>query len=220
MLRQVFNLPLHFTKNKGLRIMKHFPAQIHTTSCMSLMEKVVKGKKKFIKQVMSEKESQDIEDNDTEEELSAVNDFSFPGHEEYGFSIPTMQTHETLVNDIKYRDLPIVHIQSTKNNTIMTCLDGDHQPGVHGLINSCGREGFRSAKKSTTVAAQATGMSLGAKMIRKGYKDIRVRVRGTGAGRFPSIKGLEMSGLNIMSITDATYYGTMGYKKPRKQRRV
>lgn len=203
---------------QNLHDLSIFSRQLHVTPSVSLMEKVIKGKKKFIKQVMTEKESQTTEE-DTKEHMTGET-ISLPGYRDYGFVIPNIKTHEAVINGMKYRDLPVVHIQSTKNNTIMTCLDGEHQPAVPGLVNSCGKEGFRNAKKSTTVAAQATGMSLGAKMIRKGYTDIRVRVRGTGAGRFPSIKGLEMSGLNIVSITDATYYGTMDYKKPRKQRRV
>ena len=44
-------------------------------------------------------------------------------HDSCGFTIPTEETSSMLVNGVRYDELPIVHIQSTKNNTIMTVTD-------------------------------------------------------------------------------------------------
>lgn len=37
-----------------------------------------------------------------------------------GITIPTLETHAMLIDGIPYNELPIVHIQSTPNNTIVT----------------------------------------------------------------------------------------------------
>lgn len=51
------------------------------------------------------------------------------------------------------------------------------------MTGSCGCEGFKNTRKSTSVAAQATGTSFGIKAIKKGYKLVRTVVKGFGAGR-------------------------------------
>lgn len=48
---------------------------------------------------------------------------------------------------------------------------------------------------------------------------VRVVVRGLGPGRASSIKGLEMGGLTVVSITDATRVSD-NPPRPRKARRV
>lgn len=48
---------------------------------------------------------------------------------------------------------------------------------------------------------------------------MRVVIRGLGAARMTSIKGLEMAGLTVVSITDATPISNQ-YPRPRKVRRV
>ena len=40
-----------------------------------------------------------------------------------GFTIPTEETASMLVNGVRYDQLPVIHIQSTKNNTIIIVTD-------------------------------------------------------------------------------------------------
>jgi len=54
------------------------------------------------------------------------------------------------------------------------------------MTRSCGIEGFKNTRKGTNIAAQATAISLTTKMIADGYKNVRVRVGGLGAGRIVS----------------------------------
>lgn len=55
--------------------------------------------------------------------------------------------------------------------------------------------------------------------MQKGVHTVRVVVRGLGAGRLAAIKGLEMGGLTVVSITDATRISNQ-HPRPRKVRRV
>lgn len=55
--------------------------------------------------------------------------------------------------------------------------------------------------------------------MQRGMQTVRVVVRGLGPGRTSAIKGLQMGGLNIVSITDATRVSD-NPPRPRKARRV
>lgn len=55
--------------------------------------------------------------------------------------------------------------------------------------------------------------------LQKGIHTVRVMVRGLGPGRTSSIKGLQMAGLNIVSVTDATPVSD-NPPRPRKARRL
>lgn len=55
--------------------------------------------------------------------------------------------------------------------------------------------------------------------LERGYKTVRVTVRGLGPGRMSAIKGLQMGGLNIVSITDTTPVSWYP-PRPRKQKKL
>ncbi|CAH2274278.1 28S ribosomal S11, mitochondrial [Pelobates cultripes] len=115
-----------------------------------------------------------------------------------------------------FEELPIVHVKATYNNTHVQVTSFDNQSLVR---TSCGTEGFRNAKKSSTVAAQTAGISAAAKAITKGVSHVRVIVKGLGPGRLSAIKGLTMGGLEVISITDNTPIPHNGCR-PRKARRM
>uniref|UniRef100_A0A1I8QBU2 Ribosomal protein S11 n=1 Tax=Stomoxys calcitrans TaxID=35570 RepID=A0A1I8QBU2_STOCA len=106
-----------------------------------------------------------------------------------------------LFNGLPFSDIPIANIRVSPNNTIIVFTDSK---GVPRLTHSCGVEGFKNARKGTNIAAQATAITVGSKALELGWKTIRVKVKGLGPGRMSAIKGLQMSGLNIISITDNT----------------
>jgi small subunit ribosomal protein S11 len=87
------------------------------------------------------------------------------------------------------------------------------------MIRSCGIEGFKNTRKGTNIAAQATAITFCGKVVDRGVKAARVVVRGLGPGRMSAIKGLQMGGLNIVSITDTTRVSWSG-PRPRKQRKL
>jgi len=118
------------------------------------------------------------------------------------FSFPDLETFDRLFNGVPFKDVPVVHIKVSKNNTLIACTspNGDK----HILKNSCGTEGFKNCRKGTNVAAQTTGMVHAQKLSKLGVKQARICIQGLVPGRMSSIKGLTLGGLEIVSITDNT----------------
>ncbi|XP_077258001.1 mitochondrial ribosomal protein S11 [Temnothorax americanus] len=129
---------------------------------------------------------------------------------------PDKDTPNRLFNGVPYKELHIINIKSTPNNTIMTFTNFS---GKVLSLHTAGIEGYKNAKKGTNIAAQQAAMTLGNRVLEFGVNTIRVRVQGIGAGRMSSIKGLQMTGLNIVSITDDTRV-SWNPQRPRKRRRV
>ncbi|GAU99907.1 hypothetical protein RvY_10842 [Ramazzottius varieornatus] len=151
------------------------------------------------------------EDEGTEGERSMVVSSSLP-------VFPTLETHTKMTFDgMLYKDIPVIYIKCSQNNTIMTTFDVKTRKILSML--TCGMEGFRNCKKGTNVAGQAVGLSVGKRWVQQGMRTFRVVIRGLGPGRSSSIKGLEMAGINIVSISDTTPAPENG-DKPRKARRV
>jgi len=137
----------------------------------------------------------------------------------YASMFPDENTPSQLYDGVRYDELPICLIQVTPNNTKLHIHDFKGVPTY--VFRTAGVEGFKHAKKGTNIAAQATAISVSMKALALGIKNIRVKIRGLGPGRMASIKGLEMGGMNIVSITDNTPvpYGGRG-PRPKKQRRI
>ncbi|XP_063226224.1 small ribosomal subunit protein uS11m isoform X2 [Bacillus rossius redtenbacheri] len=129
---------------------------------------------------------------------------------------PDERTPNLLFGGIPFKDLPICNIRASPNNTIFTITN--HKGEVQ-MTRSCGVEGFKNTRKGTNIAAQATAVSLGSMALERGYKLLRVRVRGLGPGRMSAIKGLQMGGLNIVSVTDSTPVSD-NPPRPRKRKRL
>ncbi|XP_077292089.1 mitochondrial ribosomal protein S11 [Arctopsyche grandis] len=129
---------------------------------------------------------------------------------------PDETSHLRIFDGVPFNQLAVCDIKASKNNTIMTI---SNYKGTPQIIRSCGIEGFKTARKGTNIAAQATAISLSALAIPKGITTIRVRVQGLGPGRMAAIKGLQMGGMNVVSITDTTRV-SWNPPRPRKARRV
>ncbi|KAL0851580.1 hypothetical protein ABMA28_007362 [Loxostege sticticalis] len=129
---------------------------------------------------------------------------------------PTLESDDLLFDGTPYKHLPVCNIRVSHNNTIFTLTDA---AGVVKLLKSCGVEGFKNTKKGTNIAAQTTAISLAMKAIDRGIKTVRVKVRGLGPGRLAAVKGLQMGGLDIVSVTDTTRV-SWNPPRPRKARRL
>lgn len=110
----------------------------------------------------------------------------------------------------------IAHIQATFNNTIVTITD------LEGNVlawSSAGRLGFKGARKSTAFAAQKIAAQCGkVVMDNNGMREIRVYVKGPGAGRESAIRSLQAVGLNITIIRDVTPVPHNGCRPPKRRR--
>ncbi|CAG2165894.1 unnamed protein product [Oppiella nova] len=130
---------------------------------------------------------------------------------------PTPDTPNTLHDDIPFKELPILHMKTTKNNTVMALVTSG---GELVLTRSCGMEGFKNCRKGTNVAAQATGLAMANRITKLGYKTVRLTVKGLGPGRMSSVKGLQLGGIHIVSITDTTPICEVPGQRPPAARSV
>ncbi|XP_033211213.1 30S ribosomal protein S11 [Belonocnema kinseyi] len=129
---------------------------------------------------------------------------------------PDKNTGSLIFDGIPFAQLPICNVRTTPNNTIFSVTN---YKGIVQLLTSCGVEGFKHAKKGTNIAAQTTAVTFGAKLVKNGFRTVRVCIRGVGPGRMSSIKGLQMSGVKIVSVTDTTRV-SWDPPRPRKARKV
>ena len=110
----------------------------------------------------------------------------------------------------------VVHIQATFNNTMVTITDMEGN-----VISWCtaGKLGFKGARKSTAFVAQRIAQQCGkVAMDNNGLKEIKVFVKGPGAGREAAIRALQAIGLNITVIRDVTPVPHNGCRPPKRRR--
>lgn len=108
-----------------------------------------------------------------------------------------------------------VYIQATYNNTIVTITD------MNGEVlawSSAGSNGFKGAKKATPYAAQVSSENAANKAKVYGLEKVHVIVKGVGSGREQSIRGINIAGLSIESLTDITAIAHNGVRKRRARR--
>jgi small subunit ribosomal protein S11 len=109
----------------------------------------------------------------------------------------------------------IACIQATFNNTIVTITDGT---GNVVTWASAGSVGFKGSRKSTPFAAQMAAENAAQKAIGQGMKEVKVYVKGPGAGREAAIRSLQAAGLEITAIKDVTPIPHNGCRPPKKRR--
>src|ERR1700704_232199 len=107
------------------------------------------------------------------------------------------------------------HVQSSFNNTIVTIADDHGNVIVWSTAGSCG---FKGTKKGTPSAAQGTADTVGKRALEAGVKQVHVLVRGPGSGRETAIRGLQSTGLSILSIRDVTPIPHDGCRPPKPRR--
>jgi small subunit ribosomal protein S11 len=129
---------------------------------------------------------------------------------------PDENTPNLLFDGVRFAELPVCHIKATKNNTHVHVVT---VKGEELAFKTCGREGFKNARKGTNIAAQATALSVSSILKEKGVKNLRVKIQGIGPGRMSSVKGLQMGGMTIISLTDSTPI-SFNPPRPRKARRL
>ncbi|KHJ78079.1 ribosomal protein S11 [Oesophagostomum dentatum] len=106
---------------------------------------------------------------------------------------------KTEFDGIPYCDLPIVYIKATKNNTLVTVMDKKNHVITY---TSCRLEGFKHARKKTTIAGQTTGVAAGQRLVRRGVRTVRVQVKGLGPGRMTCVKGLTVAGVKVVTVVN------------------
>jgi len=110
----------------------------------------------------------------------------------------------------------VCHVFSSFNNTIVTISDA---AGNALFWSTCGKKGFRGARKSTPFAAQVAATEVAQSAYDSGMRAVAVEVKGPGAGRESSLRALASVGLRITQIKDVTPIPHNGCR-PAKRRRV
>ena len=109
----------------------------------------------------------------------------------------------------------IACVQATFNNTIVTITD---PAGNVVAWASAGSVGFKGSRKSTPFAAQTAAGNAAQKAMAHGMKEVKVYVRGPGAGREAAIRSLQAAGLEITAIKDVTPIPHNGCRAPKRRR--
>jgi len=109
----------------------------------------------------------------------------------------------------------IAHVTASFNNTgiVITDLNGETLCWA-----TAGTAGFKGARKGTPFAAQRTAESCAEKAQKLGVKEVEVRIKGPGAGRESSIRGLQAAGLGVRAIEDVTPLPHNGCRPPKRRR--
>lgn len=126
----------------------------------------------------------------------------------------TKSTRKKAVNRISEHGR--VYITSTFNNTLVTVTN---DKGDTVGWSSAGAKGFKGTRKSTPYAAGLAVEEVVRRLVGLGMKSADIYVKGPGAGRDSSLRGIKSAGLSILSISDIT---PMPHNGPRakKKRRV
>ncbi len=109
----------------------------------------------------------------------------------------------------------IASIQATFNNTIVTITD---TAGNVITWASAGSVGFKGSRKSTPFAAQMAAENAAQKAKGLGVRQVKVFVKGPGAGREAAIRSLQAAGLEITAIKDVTPIPHNGCRPPKRRR--
>ena len=109
----------------------------------------------------------------------------------------------------------IAHIKATFNNTNVTITDLDGNTLVWA---TAGTAGFKGSRKSTPFAAQITAQEAATKAMELGLREVKVFVKGPGAGRESAIRALQAAGLEVTLIRDVTAIPHNGCRPPKRRR--
>jgi small subunit ribosomal protein S11 len=115
----------------------------------------------------------------------------------------------------KNKQIGIIYVQSTRNNTIITLtdLEGNTKSWV-----SSGSIGFKNSRKSTSYAAQAATEKLVMNAIHLGFISVTIIMKGLGHGKQNSVRAIYKSSLKVTKIEDRTSIPHNGCRPPKKRR--
>ncbi|MBU0570994.1 MAG: 30S ribosomal protein S11 [Candidatus Omnitrophica bacterium] len=110
----------------------------------------------------------------------------------------------------------VAHVHATFNNTIISITD---PKGKILCWTSAGTSGFKGSRKSTPFAASVAAREAGKKARDHGIGELKVRLKGPGAGKESAVRSLRAEGFRIAGIVDITPTPHNGCR-PKKRRRV
>lgn len=115
----------------------------------------------------------------------------------------------------KSNEKGIIHIQSTRNNTVLSLTD---LKGNTKFWCSAGNIGFKNSRKSTSYAAQAVAELIATKALNLGFDSVILKIKGLGYGKLTAIRALYKSKLSVTQIIERTPIAHNGCRFPKKRR--
>lgn len=109
----------------------------------------------------------------------------------------------------------IIHIQSTRNNTIISLTD---LQGNTKFWSSGGHLGFKNSRKSTSYAAQAIAEGVINKALVLGFDSVILKTKGLGYGKLSALRAFFKSKLHVTQIIEHTPRAHNGCRPPKKRR--
>ena len=116
----------------------------------------------------------------------------------------------------KKKNIAIITINSTQNNTIMLAKD------ISGKYITASSAGLalkkKRGKRSITNAAQLSSEIISTKLLELGYNNVYIKVKGFGRGRESALFGFSTSGLTVAEIMDMTPIPHNGCRAKKSRR--
>ncbi len=109
----------------------------------------------------------------------------------------------------------VATVNVSYNNTLISIADS---AGQIIAFSSAGLLGFKGSKKSTPYAANMVAKDCFEKTKKFNLTNIKIVIKGVGPGRESAIRGLASTGLNVLSIMDATPIAHNGVRRPKPRR--
>ena len=109
----------------------------------------------------------------------------------------------------------LVYIQATFNNIIISLTN---KAGQVISWASAGKAGFRGSKKNTPYAAQIAAADAARAAYEAGMRTATVYVKGPGSGREAAIRAVDVAGIKVTRIKDATPIPHNGCRPPKRRR--
>ena len=107
------------------------------------------------------------------------------------------------------------HIKCSFNNIIISITN---ESGQVISWSSAGKMGFRGSKKNTPFAAQIATEDAVKSAYELGLRKVDIFIKGPGSGRDSSIRAMQNTGLDVMSINDVTPLPHNGCRPPKRRR--
>ena len=107
------------------------------------------------------------------------------------------------------------HIKCSFNNIIISITN---ESGLVISWSSAGKMGFRGSKKNTPFAAQIATEDAVKSAYELGLRKVDIFIKGPGSGRDSSIRAMQNTGLDVMSINDVTPLPHNGCRPPKRRR--
>ena len=116
---------------------------------------------------------------------------------------------------VKIEATGMAFVKASFNNVIVSLTNNEGQ-----VISwaSAGKMGYKGSKKNTPYAAQMAAEECAKTAYELGLRNVKVYVKGPGAGRESAIRAIHSMGVEVTEIIDVTPLPHNGCRPPKRRR--